>query len=506
MALNLPMHLFQEPETSSNIVMLALLVILLYILVHYSCISKNSNHPPSPPKIPIIGNLHQLGHFPHQSLRSLSLKHGPLMLLQIGRIPTLVVSSPEMAEQVLRTQDHIFANRPLVKIMDRLMYGQKNMSFSPYGEYWRQAKKVIILNLLSKKKVQSFQPIRDDEVTHLIRKISSSPGLVNLSEILNDTTSKVVCRAILGKYLTKDKRGNDEFHDSLDKAMELLGEFHMEDFFPSLGWLGKFTGLDERVNEVSRVMDELSNSVIDDHLTRSITEKPDFVDVLIGLQHDPNADIKFSRDETKAIVMDLIGAGTDTSYITVEWAMAELVRNPEAMKKAQEEVREIAGKKSMVEQDDIKGMLYLKAVVKEILRLHPPTPLLLPKELMEDTKLMGYNIPSKCRVIVNAWAIGRHPDYWERPDEFQPERFLNSTIEYQGHDFQLIPFGAGRRICPGLAFAIATIELVLANLLHRFEWKLPGELRGVDLNMDEAHGITIRRKQSLMLVAVPRSD
>ncbi|KAK1294880.1 Cytochrome P450 71A9 [Acorus calamus] len=304
--------------------MSALLVLLLYILFNYSCVSKNSNHPPSPPKIPIIGNLHQLGHLPHQSLRSLSLKHGPLMFLQIGRIPTLVVSSPEMAEQVLRTQDHIFANRPLVRIMDRLMYGQKNMSFSPYGEYWRQSKKVIILNLLSKKKVQSFQPIRDDEVTHLIRKISNSPGLVNLSEILNDTSSKIVCRAILGKYLANDKRGNDEFHDSLDKAMELIGEFRVEDFFPSLAWLGKFTGLDERVNEVSKMIDKLSNHVIDEHLTRKVTEKPDFVDVLIGLQEDPNADIKFSRDEIKAIFMDLIGAGTDTSYITVEWAWQNL--------------------------------------------------------------------------------------------------------------------------------------------------------------------------------------
>ncbi|KAK1294271.1 Cytochrome P450 71D10 [Acorus calamus] len=150
-------------------------------------------------------------------------------------------------------------------------------------------------------------------------------------------------------------------------------------------------------------------------------------------------------------------------------------------------------------------MYYLKAVVKEVLRLHPPAPLLLPRESMEDTKILDYDIPKKCRVIVNAWAIGRHPDYWEMPEKFQPERFLNNSIDYKGHDFQFIPFGVGRRACPGIAFAIATIELLLSNLLNHFDWKLPGELRGEDLNMDEAPGLTTRRKTSLVLIAEPQS-
>ncbi|KAK1319857.1 Cytochrome P450 71A1 [Acorus calamus] len=388
--------------------------------------------------------------------------------------------------------------------MDRL-YGQKNMSFSPYGEYWRQAKKVTILHLLSNKKVQSIQPIRDDEVTLLLRKISNSSSSVNMSEMLSDTTSNIVSRAILGKYLASDKKRNDEFHYALNKVVELIGEFRVEDFFPSLAWIGKFFGSNDLVNEVCRIIDGLSNAVIDDHVAHDKAEKPDFVDVLLSLQDDPNADIIFTRNEIKAIFMDLILAATDTSYITIEWAMAELVHSPEAMKKVQEEVRGIAGNKSMVEQYDTDKMYYLKAVVKEVMRLHPSVPLLLPRESMEDTKILGYNIPKKCRVLVNAWAIGRHPDYWEMPEEFQTERFLNSSVDYKGHDFQFIPFGAGRRICPGMAFAIATIELVLTNLLNRFDWKLPGELRGEDLNMDEAPGLAIRRKTSLMLVANPRS-
>ncbi|KAK1270896.1 Cytochrome P450 71A9 [Acorus gramineus] len=283
--------------------MLAFLSFLLYFLYDYLCFSKNSNHPPSPLKLPIIGNLHQLGYLPHQSLRSLSLKHGPLMLLQIGRIPTLVVSSPEMAEQVMKMKDHIFANRPKIKFMDKVCYGQKNMSFSQYGEYWRQAKKVIILHLLSNKKVQSIQPIRDDEVTLLLRRISASSSSVNLSEMLSDTTNNIVSRAILGKYLASDKKRNDEFHNSLNKGMELIGEFRVEDFFPSLAWIGKFTGSNDQVNEVFRIIDGLSSAVIDDHVARDKAEKPDFVDVLLRLQDDPNADIVFTRDEIKAIFM-----------------------------------------------------------------------------------------------------------------------------------------------------------------------------------------------------------
>ncbi|KAK1318791.1 Cytochrome P450 71A1 [Acorus calamus] len=427
------------------------------------------------------------------------------MLLQIGRIPTLIVSSPVMAEQVMKTQDHIFANRPTNKIMEKIFYGQKNTSFSQYGEYWRQAKKMIILHLLSNKKVQSIQPIRDDEVTLLLRRISASSCSVNLSEMIRDTTNNVVSRAILGKYLASDKKKNDEFHYSLNKAMELIGEFRVEDFFPSLAWLGKLTGSSDLVNEVYRIIDGLSSAVIDDHVARDKAEKPDFVDVLLRLQDDPNADIVYTMDEIKAIFMDLIAAATDTSYITIEWAMAELVHNPEAMEKVKEEIRGIAGKKSMVEQHDTNKMYYLKAVLKEVLRLHPSVPMLLPRESMEDTKILDYDIPKKCRVIVNAWAIGRHPDYWEMPEEFQPERFLNSSMNYKGHDFQFIPFGAGRRACPGIAFAIATVELLLANLLNHFDWKLPGELRGEDLNMDEAPGLTTRRKMSLVLVAEPRS-
>jgi len=201
----------------------------------------------------------------------------------------------------------------------------------------------------------------------------------------------------------------------------------------------------------------------------------------------------------------MIGAGTDTSFITLEWAMTELVRYPEVMKKLQEEVRGIEIRDSIVREEDLSGMSYLKAVIKEVLRLYPAAPLLLPRESMETCQIQGYEIPAGTRVIVNAWAIARDPEFWEAPEEFRPERFLESDVDFRGHDFQFIPFGAGRRICPGLNFAVSTLELAIANLVHRFDWRLTEGMEVEDLDMTEAPGLTTRRKEKLQLVASPSS-
>lgn len=200
-------------------------------------------------------------------------------------------------------------------------------------------------------------------------------------------------------------------------------------------------------------------------------------------------------------------AATDTSYITMEWAMTELARNPEEMEKVQREIRGVAKgeSKSMVTQDEVRQMPYFEAAIKEVLRLHPPATLLLPRESRSDARIGGYEIPAKTRVLVNAWAIARDPDHWEAPEEFRPERFVGSPVDFRGQDFRYIPFGAGRRMCPGVDFAVSTIRLALANLLYRFDWELPGGVCAKDLDMAEAPGITTRKKANLLLMATARS-
>ncbi|GMN52133.1 hypothetical protein TIFTF001_021283 [Ficus carica] len=205
-------------------------------------------------------------------------------------------------------------------------------------------------------------------------------------------------------------------------------------------------------------------------------------------------------------LQDLFIAGVETTSTTMEWLMTELLRYPRVMKKAQEEIRRVVGEKGKVDMNDINQMDYLKNVVKEAMRLHPPAALLVPRETTTRVQLGGYDIPAKTRVIINAWAIHRHPDFWERPEEFIPERFENNPIHLNGPDFKLIPLGFGRRRCPGLAFGISSIEYLIANILYWFDWKLPHEAGSVEnMDMTEAFGMTICKKFPLHVVPIPYS-
>ena len=196
-------------------------------------------------------------------------------------------------------------------------------------------------------------------------------------------------------------------------------------------------------------------------------------------------------------------AGTDTSSTTLVWIMAELMKNPSAMRKAQEEVRGVVKEKGFlqVKERHLPELVYLKTIVKEVLRLHPPAPLLIPRETTERCRIAGYDIPAKMRVFINAASIAMDSKYWENPEEFKPERFLNTDIDFRGQHFELLPFGAGRRGCPGISFAVVILELVLANLLHSFDWNLPDGARAEDINMEESFGLVVRKKIPLHLVA-----
>lgn len=195
-------------------------------------------------------------------------------------------------------------------------------------------------------------------------------------------------------------------------------------------------------------------------------------------------------------------AASDTTSTTLEWTVAELMRNPKSMEKAQEEVRRVVGDKAEVDEDDVKQMSYLNCVIKETLRLHPPAPLL-PRETTSAVKLRGYDIPAKTRVMLNAWAIQRDPELWERPDEFLPDRFEKKDVDFKGQDLY-IPFGGGRRGCPGITFGITVAEYALANLLYWFDWKVPKTDATVqDIDMNERYGITVNKKVPLLLQPIP---
>ena len=203
-------------------------------------------------------------------------------------------------------------------------------------------------------------------------------------------------------------------------------------------------------------------------------------------------------------MQELFIGGSDTSSSAIEWAMAEAIHNPRIMKKAQAELEEVIGKDRRVEESDIDRLPYLHAVVKEVFRLHPAAPLLIPHRAESSCEVAGYMIPKNTQVLVNAWAIGRDPTIWDEPLEFKPERFMESELEYRGQNFELIPFGAGRRIFPGLPFAHRMVHVVIASLLHSFNWSLPDGMTAEKMNMTEKFGISLQKVSPLIAVPTPR--
>ncbi|KAL4384462.1 hypothetical protein GQ457_15G006490 [Hibiscus cannabinus] len=240
-------------------------------------------------------------------------------------------------------------------------------------------------------------------------------------------------------------------------------------------------GFNAKADKVAKEFDEFLDGVIEEHMNRDNrheNDEKDFVDVLLEIQKQETVGFPIERISIKALILDAFAASTDTTYTVLEWAMTELLRHPE-----------------------LHDMHYLKAVIKETLRLHTPIPLLLPGISTKDVKINGYDIVEGTQVIINAWAIGRDPSSWERPEEFIPDRFLNNAIDFKGHNFEFIPFGSGRRICPGILLAMQIDELVLANLVHKFDWTLPGGASEKDLDMTESIGLTIHKSSPLIAVA-----
>ncbi|XP_074265712.1 cytochrome P450 71A22-like [Silene latifolia] len=492
------------------VVLILVILLIVYNKWRKKCDSKPvKNPPPSPPRLPILGNLHQLGKSPYRSLESMSNKYGELMLLKLGNKPTLVVSSANVARQIMKTHDIIFSNRPKSVTVRKLCYDGRDVAFSDYGEYWRQMKSLCMIRLLSSAKVRSFGSIREEEMEIMVGKIKeANGGVVNLSEIIMDFTNDVICRAAFGRKYCGDDNGRN--FDELVKAFqEALGTMSVGDFIPWLSWFDNVSGARKKVEKIGKDFDDFLEGIVEEHVARHENgdyvdkgvEQKDFVDVLLEFQRNGANGFAIDRESIKALILDMFSGGTDTSYTAIEWAMSEVLRHPNILKQLQEEVRNITKGKQDINEHDLAEMKYLKAVIKETLRLHPPDPLLVFRESTQDVNIHGYDIEARTQVIVNAWAIHRDPVSWNDPNKFDPKRFVMDPMDFRGQDFKFIPFGAGRRSCPGVSFATVSMELVLATLVKAFDWKLPAEAEPESLDMTERNGIIIHKRHPLLAVA-----
>ncbi|CAN1829112.1 Desmethyl-deoxy-podophyllotoxin synthase [Linum perenne] len=492
--------LISNPILSITILFLTILTVQI---IHTKTTSFNTtpSQPPLPPgpwKLPIIGNLHQLmGTNPllHRRLAELAGRYGPLMHLKLGETSNVIVSSPELAKEFMKTHDLNFATRPYLPSADVVFYNARDIAFGAYGEYWRQMNRVKML-----------RPVREEEIWEMVKSyFAFFLQTVNLSRTLISLGYAIISRAAFGYRMKKLEE--EALLPVLTKIVVVIGGSTVGDFFPSNRLLRIVTGTERQLKRLHREVDIILERIIDEHIEKRRArskkddddddeEDEDLVDVLLSFTEKRDLGFPFTKVEIKAVILDIFLGGSDTSSTLVEWIMSELMKNPLVMQKAQKEVRE-------VDESRLDELHYLQLIIKETFRLHPIAPLFLPRECRETVVVNGYLIPEKTRVTINAWAIGRDPRHWTNPDEFIPERFVDSSLDYKGHDFQFLPFGSGRRVCPGIQFGLAVVELLLANLLYHFDWKLPGEMKPRDLDMDEVFGSTVGRKNDLILVPIP---
>ncbi|KAI9119703.1 hypothetical protein K1719_009092 [Acacia pycnantha] len=496
---------------------LAIFISFLFLRLlfqHFHC-RPYYNLPPGPKPWPIIGNLNLIGPIPHHSLHQLSQKYGPIMHLKLGLKHFVVVSSADGAKAFLKTHGNTFSSRPKTNAGKHTTYNHSDVLWAPYGPHWRQARKIYTTRLFSHESMESSEYIRKEEMKSMLNELLiSSDKPVLLKDYLYALTLNNISRMVLGKkYVEKGQSG---FMFSWEEFRRMVDEFFYLNTFGNIGdlipWLNfmDLQGYTKRMKDFSAKFDRFLEHVLKEHEER-IKGVEDFVakdmvDVLLKLAEDPTLEVKLQRHTIKALTLDLVIAATGTSNVTVEWGMSELLKNPEILRKATEELDRVIGRDRWVEEKDIVNLPYIEAITKETMRLHPPAAVLPPttSAIDGDSKVLGYDIPKGTQVIVNVWAMGRDPTIWENPNEFNPERFIGKDVDVKGSHFELLPFGAGRRICPAYSLGLKVVQVSLANLVHGFSWRLPDHMKKEDINMEEILMLTCFRKQPLEAVIKPR--
>nr|TKR91937.1 hypothetical protein D5086_0000218750 [Populus alba] len=490
------------------------LATVVLILLSRRLFSRKLKLPPGPKPWPIIGNFNLIGPLPHRSLHELAKKYGPIMQIKFGSIPVVVGSSAEVAEAILKTHDISLADRPKIAAGKYTTYNYSDITWSQYGPYWSHLRKFCNMEIFSPKRLDFYQHVRVEELHSLLRSLYKTSGTpFKTREKFSDLSLSVISRLVLGRnYTLESEKGKGvytphEFKKILDELFVLNGVLEIGDWIP---WLSYFDlqGNIKKMKAVAKKVDRFIEHELEEHDARRNGVKnyvaKDMMDILLQLSDDPSLDVEFGRTGVKALTLDLIAGGTESSAVTVEWAISEILRKPEVFEKATEELDRVIGRERWVEEKDMVNLPYIYAIAKEVMRLHPVAPMLVPRAAREDINVNGYDIKKGSRVLVNVWTIGRDPKVWDKPDEFCPERFIGNSIDVRGHDYELLPFGAGRRMCPGYPLGLKVIQATLSNLLHGFKWRLPDGVRKEELSMEEIFGLSTPKKYPLVAVAEPR--
>ncbi|XP_051149418.1 geraniol 8-hydroxylase-like [Andrographis paniculata] len=468
--------------------------------------SQKPRLPPGPQPWPVVGNIFHLMNTsqpPHQSLAKLADTYGPVMTLRLGSLTTAVISSGAAADAVFRQNDVALAGRMIYESMKGDVAGDGSLISAQYGPRWRMLRRLCTSEFFSAAAIDATRGARAACVEKMTRRIhdgASQP--LELGELFFSMAFDLIGILFFSRDMLDPNSGaGAEFFSVTKKFMEFAGRPNVADFFPILRRLDpqgvrKTTQLYVKrgFDIVGKFLERRSAAARESNV-RNYRRRKDYVDVLLKYKEDG----LLSATAVNVIVFEMFAAGTDTTTSTLEWAMAELLRNREILRRVQAELRSETDPQKSLEEDDLDRLPYLRAVIKETLRLHPPLPFLVPRRAAAPCRLRGFDIPEGTQVLVNAWAIGRDAGAWEEPMKFRPERFLTAgAADYRGRSFELIPFGAGRRICPAMPLALRVVPMALGAVLRSFDWLAPPP---AEIDMEESMGITLRK--AVPLKAIP---
>ncbi|XP_019462576.1 PREDICTED: cytochrome P450 82G1-like isoform X2 [Lupinus angustifolius] len=515
-------------DTYFQTILSCLLVLFIAWRMFRSIRSQNKgsikcNKVPQPNgALPIIGHLHFLNpQEPYfRTFSTMAQKYGSIFSLRLGCHNTLVVSSREIAKEILKTNDKVFASRPNISVGRYIGYNNAILALAPYGQYWREMRKMATLELLSCHRLEKLKHVRDLEIFSLIKELNDSiihQVPINLSNLLEHLTFNIIVRMIGGKRFrgeTISQEDSDAWRlkKAIKDATYLSGVFVVGDAIPYLSWFD-FQGHVSFMKKTFKEMDLILQKWMDEHIRKRDEENEsdgrcenDFMDVLISTFQDQDVICGHKREIViKATSMILILTGSGSTSMTLTWALSLLLNHPNVLKAVKKELDINIGKHKWVQECDIKDLKYLQAIIKETLRLYPPAPLTGIREATEECYVSKYYIPKGTRLLINLWKLHRDPEIWCNPNEFQPERFLTTTtthanIDFQSQDFEFIPFSFGRRSCPGMTLGLQVVHLTLARLIQGFDICTKD---GVKVDMSEGLGLALPKEKALEVMLKP---
>ncbi|KAK9663979.1 hypothetical protein RND81_14G010900 [Saponaria officinalis] len=484
-----------------------LLVIVPIITLICRKNARISRLPPGPRGWPIIGNILDLGTMPHRTLAELGKKYGPVIWLKLGAQKIVVIQTAKAASEFFKHHDLSFPDRNINEAMRVYDYHKGSLILAPYGPHWRIMRKMLTSEMLSSKRISEAESVREKCVDDLICWINATGNrAVKVGELVFVAEFNLLGNLMLSKDIVDPGLENgSEFFSAMDGLTQWTGVVNVADFFPWMKWVD-LQGLRRKTEaDMGKVL-EIASSFVTERREENVIgrkrDRKDILDLLLEFEGDGIDECsKISDHHINVFLAEFLMAGTESTASTVEWAMTELLANPSLMSKVKSELDQVIGPKRKLNESDIEHLPYLQAVIKETFRLHPPAPFLVPRKSVQDVTIMDYDICCGTQVFVNAWAIGRDPESWEDPLTFKPERFIGSKIDYRGRDYELIPFGAGRRICAGIPLAHQMLHLTLGAMLHCFDWELESGVTPTTIDWSDRIGLTAKKRVPLKAVA-----